>query len=830
MLRNYLKIAFRALSRRSGFTMLNMTGLALGLACVLLIGLYLRHELSYDTHHPQAERTYRVVQDTDAGGTAWVGGAMAPLLANDFPQIADVVRFHRARTSVHHPDDDHIEDIRDFIYVDSSVFDVFAFSFLQGDPTTALAQPGTLVLTERVAARYFGEIDPMGQTLVAGDRELTVTGVVKDLPPTTHMAIEMMTSMKTFKLDQFGSVEPSFNSFWWPSTWTYLVLEQGASADELAKQLPAFIQRHRDPSEAAAFVPNLQPLTDIHLRGGQTGEWTAGGSISLVYIFGGIAGFILLLACVNFMNLSTARAAGRAREVGVRKVMGAGRSQLMGQFFGEALLLCSGAALLAVGIAVATLPAFRTMAAREIAWPALSDPFWALAVAVVGLTGLLAGSYPALHLSRFQPATALKQQRHTRSSSAAWLRRGLVVFQFTTSVALIAGTALFYQQLGFLRTHDLGFDRERLVAVEIKDEQALEATMQTFEQTTGVQAVTFSRGVPGVNGIGMPRVERAPFTPLERLEQAGAPTQHKLVGFGYFDMLGIDIIAGRGFFRERPGDIGQAINTQGEFGTTSYDERSFVINRAMAEANGWTPQEAVGQAVRAFTYENGNTYMDHRGHVIGVAENFHVRPLYDRIEPMLFQLGVFPTDDEATTYVSASTYLVKLAPGSAAAAMERLREAWAVVQPDVAFEASFVDDVLDAQYIAEQRLSQLIGLFSVLAISIACLGLFGLAAYTAQQRTKEIGIRKALGASVGQLVFNLSTEFVVLVSVAIIVAAPIAYWGMQQWLQAFAYRIDVGIGTFVAAGFIALLVALGTVSTQTFRAARIDPARALQSE
>ena len=421
------------------------------------------------------------------------------------------------------------------------------------------------------------------------------------------------------------------------------------------------------------------------------------------------------------------------------------------------------------------------------------DPFWALVAAVVGLTGLVAGSYPALYLSRFQAAEVLKQQGQTRVGGAAWLRRGLVVFQFAVSVALIAGTAIAYQQLDYLQTADLGFDKEALVTVDINNTgDQLDAMTQQFERTPGVQAVTLSSGTPGIGGIANPRIEGAPFTPPEQLEQAGTRMQHQLVGVDYFEMLGIETLAGRTFSEDRSADLGQAIDTPGEFGETSYGGRAFVINRAMAKAQGWTPDEALGKEIRAFSYENGNTYMDHRGMIIGVVEDYHARPLYEEIEPMMFGVGLFPGDDGSTTYVNASRYLVKLAPGSAAAAMDRLQQAWNEVRPNAPFEASFVDAALDAEYRAERRMGQLIGLFSGLAIVIACLGLFGLAAYTAQQRTKEIGIRKALGASLGGLVVNLSKEFVALVGVAIVMAAPLAYFGMQQWLQTFAYRIDVG--------------------------------------
>jgi len=830
MLRNYLTTALRTLRRRSGFTVLNITGLALGLACCLSIGLYIRHELSYDQHHPEAERIYRIVQATDGDGTAWVGGVMAPLLKRDFPEIQETVRFYRSSTPVRRSDTEQIVEVDDFIYADSSAFDVFSFPLVQGDPETALSRPSTVVLTKEAATRHFGDADPMGQTLIADDRELTVTGVMKDLPTTTHMAIDMMTSTSTFKLDIWGSESATLGSFVWPRTYTYVRLKDGTSAAALAKELPDFIERYREPAAAAANVPDLQPLTDIHLRAEQSGAWTTGGSIATVYLLGGIAGFILLLACVNFMNLATARAAERAQEVGVRKAMGAGRGQLMGQFFGEALLLSGGSALLAVLITAAALPAFRELAARELTWPALGDPFWALGAAIVGLTGLIAGSYPALYLSRFQTARVLKLQGRTRVGGAAWLRRGLVVFQFAVSVALIAGTAIAYQQFSFLQTTNLGFDEEALVTVEANGKEQVEAMKQQFERTPGVQSVTMAAGTPGVGGGTNPNVEEAPFTPRDQLAQAGTPIQHQMVGSRYFEMLGIDIIAGRTFSRDRPADVGTALDTPGESGETSFSGRAFVVNRAMVEARGWTPDEALGKKLRMFSYERGVTYMDFRGEVVGVIENFHAQPLYEEIEPMIFDSSYLPGDDGISMSVNDAKYLVQLAPGSAATAIDRLQQAWTTVRPNAPFEASFVDEQIDAQYRADQRLGQLIGLFSGLAIIIACLGLFGLAAYTAQQRSKEIGIRKVLGASLSGLVVFLSKEFVALVGAAILVAAPLAYWGMQQWLQTFAYRIDVGLSTLLGAGAIALVIALLTVSTQTLRAARIDPAEALRSE
>jgi len=830
MLRNYLTTALRTLRRRSGFTFLNITGLALGLACCLSIGLYVHHELSYDVHHEQADRIYRVVQNTDGDGTAWVGGVMAPLMARDFPQIEETVRFYRSSTPVRRPDTEQTVAVDNFMYADSSAFDVLSFPLVQGDSETALARPNTVVLTEEAALRHFGDADPMGQTLLAGDRELTVTGVMADLPATTHMAIDMMTSMATFKLDIWGSESATLGSFVWPRTYTYVRLEEETSAAALEEQMPDFIERYRDSSAATANVPGLQPLTDIHLRAEESGEWTTGGSIATVYLLGGIAGFILLLACVNFMNLATARAAERAQEVGVRKAVGAGRGQLMGQFFGEALLLSGGSALLAIGITAAALPAFRDLAARQLSWPALGDPFWAIGSTLIVLTGLVAGSYPALYLSRFQPASVLKQQGQTRIGGAAWLRRGLVVFQFAVSVALIAGTAIAYQQFSFLQTTDLGFDEEALVTVDVNGQEQVEAMRQQFKRTPGVQAVTIAAGTPGVGGSTTPNFELAPFTPRERLAEVGTPIQHQMVGSEYFETLGIEVLAGRIFSRERPADLGTALDTPGESGETSFSGRAFVVNRAMADARGWTPEEALGKELRMFMYERGATYMDFRGEVVGVVENFHAQPLYEEIEPMIFGPSYLPREGGVAMSVVDAQYLVKLTPGSAVAAMDRLQEAWSEVRPTAPFEASFVDAALDAEYRADRRLGQLIGLFSGLAIVIACLGLFGLAAYTAQQRSKEIGIRKVLGASLSGLIINLSKEFVVLVGAAILVASPLAYWGMQQWLQTFAYRVDIGLGTLIGAGAAALVIALLTVSTQTLRAAHVDPAKALRSE
>jgi putative ABC transport system permease protein len=830
MLKNYLVIALRTLRRRKGYAALNVVGLALGLAGCLLIGLFVRHELAYDRHHADADRVYRVVQHTNTektDGMAWVGGAMGNALRADFPQIEALARLVRSDALVEVGEGEAKRTFEEdrLVYADPMVFDVLTLPLVAGD-AAALDTPDRVLLTESTAAKYFGQEDPIGEAITTDGRTLTVAGVLADPPATTHLAFDLMTSLDTFKLGYWGSAESSFRSYWWPRAYTYVMLREGTSAAALDAELPAFIARHRDAAEAERYVPALQPLTDIHLRSGLGGEWQPGGNATTVAIFGLVALFVLVLACVNFMNLATARATERAREVGVRKTLGARRGQLVGQFFSESLLLSGLALAVALVAATALLPSFAELAGRDLVFRLNDGGLWAWILGITLVTGLLAGSYPALFLSRFRPVHVLAGGRGG-GRGATRLRQGLVLFQFALSVALVAATAIAWQQLQYLQQADLGFEEDHVVVVQRKGAD-VDVLAERLRQEPSVVAVTTAERAPGFGFGGDPNVEQPPYTPIERLRDDVPETSHQMVGTGYFDLFSVDLIAGR-MFTESPADIGVAAEREENFGDSAFDDRALVVNEAFVEAQGWTPEEALGQDLRMFYYENGNTYMDHRGRVVGVVEDFHAAPFQYEIAPAVFSPDRFPAADGPGP--SAAQYaFARVRPGDAAATMRALGAAFAEVQPERAFEAAFLDDDLDARYRSEQQTGTILGAFAVFGLAIACLGLFGLATYAAERRTKEVGIRKTLGASVPGLVALLSRDFLALVALAAAIGGPVAWLAMQRWLDGFVYRIEPGVGLLLAVAGGTLALALLTVAGQAFRAASANPVDALRSE
>ena len=831
MLKNYLVIALRTLRRRKGYTALNVVGLALGLAGCLLIGLFVRHELSYDRHHADAERIYRVVQHTNAektDGMAWVGGAMGNALRADFPQIEALARLVRANALVEIGEGEAKRTLEGdrLVYADPSVFDVLTLELVTGN-ADALETPDHVLLTKTTAEKYFGAGDPIGETITAGGRTLTVAGILADPPATTHLAFDLMTSLDTFKLGVWGSAESDFTSYWWPNAYTYVKLSEGTSAAALDAELPAFIARHREPAEAEQYVPALQPLTDIHLRSSLGGEWQPGGSATTVAIFGLVALFVLILACVNFMNLATARATERAREVGVRKTLGAHRGQLIGQFFSESILLSLMALVVALIAASALLPYFAELAGRDLAFRLSDGGLWAWILGITLVTGLLAGSYPALFLSRFRPAHVLAGGR-SGGRGATRLRQGLVLFQFALSVALIAATAIAWQQLQFLQQTDLGFEEDHVVVVQRKGAD-VGVLAERLRQEPSVVSVTTAQRAPGFGFGGSPNVEQPPYTPIEQLSDTVPETSLQMVGPDYFNLFGVDLVAGR-MFTDGPADIGVAVEREENFGDSAFDDRALVVNEAFVEAQGWTPEEALGQELRMFYYENGRTYMDHRGRVIGVVEDFHALPFQYEITPAVYSPDLFPTSDGGATLSAAQYAFAKVSPGDAASAMSTLGAAYAEVNPDRTFEAAFLDDDLDARYRSEQQTGTILGAFAVFGLVIACLGLFGLATYAAERRTKEVGIRKTLGASVPGLIALLSRDFLALVALAAAIGGPAAWFAMQQWLDGFAYRIEPGWGLLLAVAGGTLALALITVAGQAFRAATANPVDALRSE
>jgi putative ABC transport system permease protein len=802
MLRNYLNIAFRNLRKRLGYTAINVVGLAVGLASCILIGLWVEDELSYGDFHANADRTYRVLNEFDMPELqvtiSNTPPALQPTLETNYPQVDEAVRVAARDGVVQQGPQRGVES--DVLFADDGFFDVFSFPLARG--MAALGRPGTALLTPTLATKYFPNADPIGQTIQFYGREFEVTGIVEAPPTNTHLDYTMIVSLVTLDVD--------INE-WRQNNWTtYVMLQPSTTADAFAASLEEVARNNMVPegmNVEETGLPqrlHLQPITGIHLGTGapSLAGGGMGGSMTYVLLFSGLALFVLLLAVINFMNLATARATERANEVGVRKAMGADRGQLAGQFLGESVIMTTGALGVALGLCTLFLPAFNDLAGKSIAADALVSGGHLLAYAgLIAVVGLLSGSYPALVLSRFVPTETLRGKTSSGSGSAR-LRQGLVVLQFAISIALIAGTGVVSQQVSYMQSAGLGFNDENVVVIDRvrnisgpirtrADVSSFQDRFETFkqelEQQAGVVEAASGYSMPGTFFLNS-------MWQLDRPEAEPHNFDYTYVGYDYVETLGIELAAGRDFSRGFAGDTAAVL-----------------LNEAGAREFGLSPDEAVGEMlIRG----------DMRLEIIGVTKNFHFESLRREIHPMILFHEILPLPQ----YVA-----VRVVPDQTAEVLEALRATWADFS-DLPIEYSFLADDLAAQYRAEVRLEQLFTTFAGLAIVIACLGLLGLAAFTAQQRTKEIGIRKALGATEAQVVGLLSREFVQLVGIAFVVAVPVAYWAMSQWLKDFAYRIDLRIGLFLLAGGLALAVALLTVSVQALRAARTDPVNALRSE
>lgn len=796
MLTNYLIVAWRALRRRPSFSALNVIGLAVGLVCVILIGLWVLDELSYDDFHPDAERTYRVLREWNTERlNATISGtpsALAPTLEQRYAQVERAVRVEPrdhlvergGRASIAH----------NTLYADDGFFEMFGFSLLRG--IARLDEPETVVLTTELANRYFPDTDPIGKTLRVNEQRLTVTGIAEPPPPNTHLDYSLVASLAT------RSPDPSE---WGYNFWrTYVTLSPGTVPSAFEANFADVVRSYKGETFAKAGRPyetyHLQPVTGIHLGVELPSNFMAAGdggtgSLAYVYLFAALAAFVLLLACINFINLSTARSARRANEVGVRKAVGAGRGQLAGQFLGESLLLTALALLLAIGLCAGLMPLFNELTGKSIARGALLGMNPALAYGgLLLVVGAVAGAYPAVVLSGYQPSDTLRAQSSSTRGSPR-LRQALVVFQFAISIALLVGTVVVQNQVSYMTSKDLGFREENVLVVDDETRSLqgqVDAVKQSLEANSGVQAVASGYSVPGGRFINSMWSLKRSDTPTQKAQNAN----YTFIGDDYVETLGLSLVAGRHFSSERPADTAAVL-----------------INEAALQGFGYdSPEAALGDSLTMA----GSTGRP----IIGVVENFHYESLHEEIHPLVMGHDGWRQPRQL---------VVRYTPGRETDALQAVRDAWERASP-LPLSYSFLADDLAAQYEAEQRVETLFVAFAVLAILIACLGLFGLAAYAAQQRTKEIGIRKALGATALQIVGLLSRNFLILVGLAFAVATPVAYLGLQRWLANFAYRIEVGVGAFALAGTLAAVVAGLSVSYQAWTAAQTDPARTLRSE
>ncbi|MBD2699242.1 ABC transporter permease [Spirosoma sp. BT702] len=801
MLTNYLKIAWRGLLKNRLFTFLNLIGLATGIAVALLLILYVKEELRFDTYHANADRIYRVGLTATFDGKSMKWGnapnAVGPALKAAIPNVAQQVRLLRhnfGQTAFVNSNNRKFAE-KNVYWADGSLFDVFDIPLLRGNPKTALDSPNKVVLSQETASRYFGGDNPVGQVLYVDGRDtLEVTGVYENFPGTS-----------TFDADLIGS----FSSVRWAKelSWsnasfgTFVLLNPQAKVAAVEKQMAAIVDKNI-PKTDQWFTLWLQPLTDIHLHSADISNISTSriGDFRQVKILLILAIVILLIACINYMNLATAKAQIRFREVGVIKTVGASMRHLVSRFYLETSLMVSLAILLAIVLATISLPIFNQLTDKQLPFIALLTPEVLIGLLVIGLAiTLIAGSYPAFYLSSFSPKYLLSTTFRNQSG-AGLFRRSLVVIQFAASVILIVCTAIFYQQLTFIQTQKLGYEPTQVVSITTagtRDNKQLDALMNDYRAMSSVVEVSRVQAYPGNGGSG--RTLAKPD-----VQNAANPTSGMAITTNRADQqvietLGLKLLAGKSL----PA-VKDAKDTTVQI----------VLNKTAVDYLGYTPEKAIGQKAH-------NVFGWDRAEIVGVVDDFHFQSLHTPIGAY----GFHNNDSEWRPYL-----LVKTRTAQLPETMRQLERIFQKDLPNSAFEFTFLDDFLNTLYRSEQRTAQVVLVFSALAILIACLGLFGLAAFTAEQRTKEIGVRKVLGASVGSIVTLLSRDFLKLVVVAIIIASPIAWWAMHQWLSDFAYKIDIQWWVFLVAGLVAVGVALLTVSFQSIKAALTNPVKSLRSE
>jgi putative ABC transport system permease protein len=801
MLKNYVKIAFRNIKKYKIYSFINMAGLAIGMACCILIILFVQDELSFDQYHENMDRIYRLVDSFDVEGGlsrhfALSSAPFAPALKNEFPEVEDAVRlFPGRRRLVTQGEKKYYED--GLFFVDASLFNIFTLPLIQGNAQKALEAPNTVVISESTALKYFGNEDPMSQNLIINSQSFLVTGVMKDMPANSHFHADMFASLKT--QEQIPSVQKNYFQSWARHEfYTYLLLKEEASSGSLQNKLPGFIDKYAAEQIktilGGTLSSRLQPLKNIHLRSHLQMEIMPNGDIKYVYIFSIIALFILLIACVNFMNLAAARSANRSKEVGLRKVVGASRAQLVQQFLGESFLFTFISLLLAGIFVKIALPFFNSLTGKEIVLNDLSNSVLiGIILFILFFVGIVSGSYPAFFISRYQPANVLKRFLTARPGRPL-LRKGLVILQFSISIILIISTAIVFDQLDFLRNRKLGFDKEHVVVIPIRENsirENAESIKADLMQNLNIKSATITIGVPGGVVAG---------DAIQLITEEGKKTLTLRMIYSdhdYIKTMGMEIVQGRDFSKDMGTDATQA----------------FLINEA---------------AVRHLQLENplstrfewGHDEDEKKGKVIGVVSDFQFQSLRDDINPLV--IHIWPRN----TFVFA----IRIHPANIPETLAFIQGKWEKLDPAHPFEYSFLDESFDRIYRSEEKLSQIFSIFSLMAIVIAALGLFGLALFMVEQRTKEIGIRKVLGASWGGIFVLISKEFMVLVLIANLIAWPTTFLLMRRWLQNFSYQVNMEPWIFVLSGILALLIALITVSFQAVRAAIADPVRALRYE
>ena len=807
MIKNYFKTALRNLFKNKFYTSINIIGLAAGLATCLLIFLYVLDELSYDRYNKKADRIFRVNNEIKFGGNyadlAVAPALMGPTMVKEFPAVQQYTRLRWYGGFLVRKGNQNLREGR-VGYGDSTLFDVFSFPILDGDSRTALREPHSLVLTETMAKKYFDRTNVVGETMLINDTgNYKITAVIKDIPPQSHFYFDFFVPF----IDDPDSRSPNWLS---ENYNTYVVLRERSDAEKLAPELNKMMDRYVGPEikdvinlslddfkKSGGYIrASFTPLTDIHLHSNKIAELWGNGNMQFVYIFSAVAVFILLIACVNFMNLSTARSSNRAKEVGVRKVLGSLRKNLIQQFLTESVLISFIALLLSILLAWLLLPYFNQLAGKSIHVNALFQPsMLASLVALMLAVGLLAGSYPAFFLSAFQPIIVLKGKL-AAGFKRSWLRNALVVFQFFISIVLIIGTIVIYTQLDYIRSKDVGFNRKQVLVINSTD--ALRNQAVTFKnellQISGVENATLSGYLP----VNYNRSNDAFFTSPALDQKTAMSSQIWGVDENYIPTLNMKVIQGRNFSPQYP-----------------TDSTAVVINEAAAKF--LNTKDILDK--KLYRIEDIQTKKLDVLHIIGVVKDFNFSSLRQVVTPLVFALR------KETGNIS-----IRISTAKIPSIISQIETKWKALAPNLPLDYSFMDEQFNKLYTTEQETGRIFITFALLAILIACLGLFGLVTYAAEQRTKEIGIRKVLGADVSNIVAMISKDFLKLVLIASVIAFPIAWWAMHKWLQDFAYRVNISWWVFAFAAATAIIIALLTISFQAIKAAVANPVKSLRTE
>jgi putative ABC transport system permease protein len=810
MFKNFLKVALRNLWKNKAFSAINIAGLSVGLAVCLLIILYVKDELSYDKYNAQSENIYRVDADISFNGTQFISSVspapLVPTLKKDYPQIVQYTRLRNFGGILVKKDNQNIQD-HNAVFADSTFFQVFSIPMIAGNRLTALNEPNSIVIDETTAKKYFNSIDVVGKTLyVDNSINCKITAVIKDFPKQSHFHFSFIRPMRdTYHDDQADWLSNNYASFVLvrPGV-TKTSLQNNVNAvinKYLVKQLEQFLNMNANDLKNSGnhFIYPVMPLTDIHLHSNKSYEFEVNGNITYVYIFSIIAIFILLIACVNFTNLSTARSANRAKEVGIRKVAGSSRFDLISQFLTESVLTSFFSLLLAIGIAALLLPLFNQLAAKQMSvWTLFSTWLLPVLIALIILVGCIAGSYPAFYLSSFQPVHVLKGSI-AKGFKSSWLRSGLVVFQFFISISLIIGTIVIYNQLAYIRSREIGYNRDQVLV--INNTGALDKKIKSFRQDmlniSGVQSATIAGSLPTETSYN----QNGWFKDASLdAKQVNIMTDF-YADQNYIPTLGMQMTAGRNFSKE--------------FLT---DSSAVIINETAAKLLGF--KNPLNETLyRPSGYESNGKFSSKPFHIIGVVKDFNFSSMHDKVGPLVIELSE-----------NWGRIAMRINSKNIPALISEVENKWKSMDPGQPFSYTFLDADFNKIYTADQRTGKLFITFAIFAIFIACLGLFGLVTYAAEQRIKEIGVRKVLGASVGEIVTMVSKDFIKLVLIASVIAFPIAWWMMNMWLQSFAYRINISWWIFALAGLLTIAIAMITVSFQAIKAAMANPVKSLRTE